>query len=178
MEFFVILGAAAGVGALLFLLVSWQFSAMQQHQEQRNETLRYEIVKLDDRIKKIEQLEARRSRILARKQVIEKLQQSRSQIVHLFDQLVRTLPDGVRLFDLKQQGPKLTLNGVAESNAKVSTYMLSLEASDWLKEPELTISESSTEDDRADRYNFELNVTDFDKDAVNPDDVADDEGAS
>lgn len=175
-EFFVILGAAAMIGLLLFLLVGWQIGNLQDNQDQRNQKLKNEIALLDRRIKKIEELEAKRSRILARKQVIEELQKSRSQIVHLFDELVRTIPDGVRLGDLKQQGTKLTLSGVAESNAKVSAYMRSLEASEWMKDPDLSITQASTEENNLDRYKFELSVTVINKGAEEEGEFAEEAG--
>jgi len=176
-EFYVILAGAALIGGLLFLSIHWYIGELQDAQDRRNQKLTDEIAQLDRSIREIEELEAKRSRILARKQVIEELQKSRSQIVHLFDELVRTIPDGVRLSDLKQQGNRLTLTGVAESNAKVSAYMRSLEASDWMKEPDLSITETTEEDDRIGRYNFSLSVTVINKDADEEDSYADEEVA-
>ena len=107
------------------------------------------------------------------KQVIEELQKSRSQVVHLFDEMVRTIPDGVRLTSLKQQGNRLTLNGMADSNAKVSAYMRSLEASEWMKSPDLSITQSTEAGEiQGDRYEFTLNVTVVNK---NAEEGADDE---
>lgn len=157
-EFYVMLAAAAVLGALLFGAVTWHIGKLQESQEARNQLLRNEIAILDRRIREIEQLEAKREALLARKNVIEELQKNRSKIVHLFDQLVRTIPDGVRLSSLQQQGNRLTLEGFAESNAKVSAYMRSLGASEWLHSPELNITEVS-EQQGADRYRFTVVVT-------------------
>ena len=159
-EFFVILAGAAVLGGLVFMMVSWHIGNLHANQDQRNQTLQNEIAVLDRRIKEIEELETKRARLLARKNVIEELQKNRSKIVHLFDQLVRTVPDGVSLTGIKQEGEKLTLDGVAESNAKVSAYMRSLDDSDWMRNPDLTISEvRDAESSSGDRYRFTVVVT-------------------
>jgi type IV pilus assembly protein PilN len=160
-EFYALLGVAAVLGVLLFFATSTYITNLQQSQEARNQMLRNEIALLDRDIKKIEQLEATRSKLLARKAVIEELQKSRSQIVHLFDDMVHTIPDGVRLDSLKQQNNKLTLEGVAESNAKVSAYMRQLDGSDYMKDPDLSISRFApdTASLREDSYDFSLAVT-------------------
>ena len=142
-EFYALMGAAAVIGVLLFFATSTYITNRQQSQEARNQMLRNEIALLDRDIKKIEELEATRSKLLARKAVIEELQKSRSQIVHLFDDMVRTLPEGVSLSSLTQKGKKLTLDGTAESNAKVSAYMRQLDASDYMQNPDLSISAKS-----------------------------------
>lgn len=158
-EFYIILAGAAAVGALLFAAWWMHLSELQKGQDDRNKMLRDEIAILDERIKKIEELEAQRERLLARKNVIEELQKNRSQIVRLFDQLVRTMPDGVRLTAIKQQGDRLTLDGMAESNAKVSAYMRNLDDSDWLSNPDLDITEiAEGEGSAGERYRFTVNV--------------------
>ena len=156
-EFFVILGGAAALGLVAFLGVNWQIGKMQEFQDSRNQTLRNEIAMLDRRIQRIEELEKRRSDMLARKRVIEELQKSRSEVVHLFDQIVRTIPDGVRLDTIKQQGARLTLDGLAESNAKVSAYMRNLEASEWMRAADLKITQAEGEG-RRQTYDFKLEV--------------------
>src|SRR3546814_6338235 len=95
--------------------------------EERNAYLKTQISQVDTKIKEIEELDRQKSRLLARKEVIEQLQANRSQMVHLFDSLVRTIPDGVVLTSIKQEGEKLTLEGRSQSNARVSTYMRNLE---------------------------------------------------
>src|SRR5690606_18706657 len=90
----------------------------------------------------IDELDRQKARLLARKEVIEQLQANRSQMVHLFDSLVRTIPDGVVLTTIKQEGEKLTLEGRSQSNARVSTYMRNLEGSGWMTKPDLSIIEA------------------------------------
>lgn len=156
-EFYVLLGGAALLGVLAFFAVSFQIGQMQDFQDSRNQTLRNEIAVLDRRIRRIEELEKRRADLLARKVVIEELQKSRAEIVFLFDQIVRTIPDGVRLDSIKQQGTRLTFDGIAESNAKVSAYMRQLEASPWMRAADLNITEAEG-DGRRQTYNFKLEV--------------------
>lgn len=149
--------AAAFAAALVVLLIIWRFNAMIDGQNARNEYLRQEITKVDAKIKEIEELEKTRTNLLNRKKVIEDLQASRSMMVHLFDDLVKTIPDGVRLNSIKQAGDVLTLEGFAESNARVSEYMRNLEGSDWMGNPDLRIVEAKGPDKRS-RYQFTLTV--------------------
>lgn len=136
------LGLAALAGVLVsFLIVSF-YSGRISTQNARNQYLRDEITKVDSQITEITELDKKKSRLLARKEVIEQLQASRSQMVHLFDSLVKTIPDGVTLTAIKQEGDILTLTGRAQSNARVSTYMRTLEGSGWMSKPELNIIEA------------------------------------
>ena len=156
-EFYAILGAAALAGLLVFGAIWYQHKLWIDGQIARNNYLRTEITALDEKIKEIQALEKTRSQLLARKAVIEQLQASRSKMVHLFDDLVRTIPEGVRLVSIKQDGEQLTLEGVAESNARVSTYMRNLEASEWVSNPQLAIVEARGSNARS-RYAFTLRV--------------------
>ena len=141
-EFVGMLGLAALCGVLVsFLIVSW-YSGRISSQTGRNEYLRGEITKVDGQIKEIEELDKKKGKLLARKEVIEQLQANRSQMVHLFDSLVRTIPDGVTLTSIKQEGEILTLGGRSQSNARVSTYMRNLEGSGWMTGPDLNIIEA------------------------------------
>ena len=141
-EFAGMLGLAALGGLLLaFLIVSF-YNGRISSQESRNEYLRGEINKVDAQIKEIDELDRKKSKLLARKEVIEQLQSNRSQMVHLFDSLVRTIPDGVILTGIKQEGEKLTLEGRSQSNSRVSTYMRNLEGSGWMTKPDLSIIEA------------------------------------
>lgn len=154
-EFYGLLGASALAAALVgFFIVSY-YNGQIDGQNQRNAYLQAEIRKLDSQIKEIAELDRKKAQLLARKQVIEELQSSRSQMVHLFDELVRTLPDGVRLTSIKQAGDLLTLEGLSQSNARVSTYMRNIEASGWMKEPDLSIIEAKG-DDKALPFAFTL----------------------
>ncbi len=108
-----------------------------EDQEGRNRLLKTEIVKLDEQIKEIDKLREQTQALLARKQVVETLQANRTEAVHLLDQMVRQLPDGIYLKSLKQTGAKVVVVGYAQSNARVSTLMRSIDASPWLQQPEL-----------------------------------------
>ena len=124
-EFMVMLGASAlGAAVLAFAIVSWH-GAQVDGQHERNDYLKAQIATLDQQIVEIEQLQA-----------------NRSQMVHLFDSLVRTIPDGVVLTSIRQEGEVLRLEGRAQSNARVSTYMRMLETSGWMSRPELEIIEA------------------------------------
>jgi type IV pilus assembly protein PilN len=156
-EFYMMLGAAALAGVLIVLGIVGIFSARIDNQIGRNEYLRAEIARLQPQIQEIERLEERRQQLIARKDVIERLQANRTQIVHLFDELVRTIPEGVRLSAIKQAGPQLTLEGFAQSQARVSTYMRRLEGSEWLTQTDLNIIEAKGEDPGS-RFAFTLRV--------------------
>lgn len=145
-EFYGLLGASALAAVLLGFLVVSYYNGQLEGQGERNAFLQAEIRKLDAQIKEIEDLDRKKSQLLMRKQVIEELQASRSQMVHLFDELVRTIPDGVRLTSIKQAGEVLTLEGQSQSNARVSTYMRNIEASGWMREPDLSIIEAKGDD--------------------------------
>jgi len=141
-EFGVMLVLAALAGLALWFLVNTYYNNQIDGQNERNAYLQTEITQVDGKIKEIEELDKQKARLLARKEVIEQLQANRSQMVHLFDSLVRTIPDGVVLTSIKQEGEKLTLEGRSQSNARVSTYMRNLEGSGWMTRPELSIIEA------------------------------------
>lgn len=145
-EFYVMLGAAAIAGLLLSFLLWFHYDRQVSGQTARNDFLKDEIAKVQAQNKEIEKLDEQKRRLLARKDVIEKLQANRSQMVHLFDSLVRTIPDGVMLANIKQEGEVLTLQGRAQSNARVSAYMRNLETSGWMTKPELSIIEAKPEE--------------------------------
>ncbi|MFA5683391.1 MAG: PilN domain-containing protein [Lysobacteraceae bacterium] len=156
-EFYGLLGACAVLGLLIAFAVVSYVGGLVENQQARNNYLTQEIQRLETKIKEIETLEKQRADLLQRKQVIEELQASRSQMVHLFDELVRTIPDGVRLNSIKQAGQRLTLMGIAQSNARVSSYMRALQQSGWITNPDLNIIEAKGED-RTMPYQFTLNV--------------------
>ena len=141
-EFGILLGLSALGGVLAALLLWAWYNARIDNQEGRNTYLKDQIAQVDTQIKEIEALDRQKEQLLARKQVIEELQSNRSQMVHLFDSLVRTLPDGVSLTTIKQDGQTLTLGGRSQSNARVSTYMRNLEGSGWMTRPELSVIEA------------------------------------
>jgi type IV pilus assembly protein PilN len=125
------------LGLAVVGLVHGFLSAQIDNQKSRNTLLKGEIVKLDDQIKEIDKLRDQIQQVLARKQVVETLQANRSEAVHMFDQLVRQLPDGVYLKSVKQSGSKVQMIGYAQSNARVSTLMRNIEGSPWIDKPEL-----------------------------------------
>ena len=145
-EFYGMLGFAALSGVVLSGLLWFFFSQQISGQNERNAYLDAEIAKVKEQNKEIDRLDVQKKRLLDRKKVIEELQGKRSQMVHLFDSLVRTIPDGVVLTALKQEGDTLTLDGRTQSNARVSAYMRNLEASGWMSSPELTIIEARAQD--------------------------------
>ena len=128
--------AAAIVG-----LIHFQMQAKIDYQLSRNRFLQNEILKVDEEIKEIAELQKVRRSLIERMEVIQDLQASRPSIVHLFTEIVSTVPNGVYLKTLTQSGGNLLVNGEAESNARVSTYMRNLAASDWLKNPNLSVIE-------------------------------------
>jgi type IV pilus assembly protein PilN len=127
----------AVLGLAVIGLVHIIIAARIENQNSRNALLKTEIAKLDEQIKEIDKLREQTQALLARKQVVETLQSNRTEAVHLLDQLVRQLPDGLYLRSIKQNGAKVTLVGYAQSNARVSTLMRNIEASPWLTSPEL-----------------------------------------
>ncbi|MBB6367721.1 PilN domain-containing protein [Xanthomonas sp. PPL568] len=148
-EFYSMLGLAAFAGVLLAGLIWFYYDLQISGQNERNAYLQTEIEKVQAQNKEIDTLDEKKRRLLARKQVIEELQAKRSQMVHLFDSLVRTIPDGVVLTSVKQEGDMLTLEGRSQSNARVSTYMRNLEGSGWMTNPELTVIEAKAQDKEA-----------------------------
>lgn len=166
-DFYGMLGAAAVGGVLLTGLIWFYYSNQITGQHARNDFLTQKIAEVKKQNEEIDRLDTQRDRLLARKAVIEELQAKRSQMVHLFDSLVRTIPDGVVLTGIKQEGDVLTLSGRTQSNARVSTYMRNLEGSGWMKSPELTIIEAKAQENaqgsavvdvKALPYMFELKV--------------------
>lgn len=131
-----IIGSAL-VGLAIVVLGHFVIAGMKDHQDQRNAFLKTEIAKLDVQIKEIAQLKEKTNALLARKQVVEALQVNRAEVVHLFDELARRLPDGMYLKNMKQAGNALTLTGYAQSSARVSTLMRNIEDSEWLDAPQL-----------------------------------------
>ncbi len=155
--------------ALTFLIISYH-NGQIDGQKDRNAYLGQQITEVDAAIAEIEKLDEQKARLLARKEVIEELQANRSQMVHLFDSLVRTIPDGVVLTSIKQDSQTLTLDGRAQSNARVSTYLRNLEGSGWMSSPDLSIIEAAG-DDKALPYQFTLQVK-----LANPNEPVDSDG--
>ena len=136
-DFGVLAGLSVLAMAVVVLSVHAYFSGRIEFQESRNAYLQRQIALLDERIREIEELDQEKSRLLARMEIIQQLQASRPEIVHLFDELVETLPDGVYLTRLAQKGRSLNLEGVAQSNARVSSLMRNMDDSAWMENPAL-----------------------------------------
>ncbi|HEX4926716.1 MAG TPA: PilN domain-containing protein [Burkholderiales bacterium] len=136
-HFYIVAGGTAILGALIVGLMHTYYAEKIDTQERRNQFLQTEIAKLDKEIAEINKLKDEVRALLARKQIIETLQTDRAQTVHLLDDLVKRMPEGVYLRSLSQKGLRINLLGYAQSNARVSTLMRNIEASPWLGNPEL-----------------------------------------
>src|SRR3982074_1071681 len=142
------MGAAGGAifAAIIFVLGGkLLYSSWTDAQNEKNTLLKKEIVKLDAQIADIQDLENRRQRLLARMEIIEKLQRKRPEIVHLFDEIVKTVPDGIYLTQIKETGKKLEMKGVAQSSTRVSTFMRNIDSSSWMDNPQLQVVESAND---------------------------------
>lgn len=138
-QFMFALGATAAASAALVLLaLTWANSTLE-NQIRRNDFLKAQIREVDAQIKEIKELEKVKANLIARMQVIEELQQNRTEVVHYFDELVETIPDGTFLTSLKQTGKSTLIKGTAESNARISEYMKALDSSDWFANPNLVV---------------------------------------
>ena len=157
-EFLIMLGMAGAAGVAAFLGAMFWMDARIENQIDRNNYLTAQIKEVEKKLTEIEDLEKTRNKLLQRKQVIEQLQANRSQMVHMFDELVHTIPEGVRLTALKQVGDILTLEGVAQSNASVATYMRNVEASPWLGHPDLKKTEIKRTNEKRMPYDFAMDV--------------------
>lgn len=134
------IGLGAAVMMVLILVYAFlHVTALIDEQNRRNDFLKEQIAVVDKQIAEIKEIEKKRAALVARIQVIQKLQEDRAQIVHMFDDLARRLPEGVYLSALKQQGQSFTLTGTAQSNARVSDFMRKLDASEWFSVPDLDI---------------------------------------
>ena len=147
------------LGAILVLIIGLFFDQQISYQEARNQQIQIEINRLQQRINRIAELEKTRNRLLSRKQVIESLQASRSLTVELLDKLAKTIPVGVTLVTVRQQGKNLTLEGTSQSNARVSAYLQSLEDMDLFVRPELQyVRASKKPSSRTETYEFAIRV--------------------
>ena len=142
-EFTIAAGGAIFAAFVFALGGKLVYSSWTDSQMEKNNLLKKEIVKLDAQIADIQDLENRKQRLVARMDIIEKLQRKRPEIVHQFDELVRTVPDGVYLSSLKQTGNKLEIKGVAQSSTRVSTFMRNIDSSSWMDNPQLQVVETA-----------------------------------
>ena len=143
-EFLTILALVVLFAGALVFLGDRYVNGRIDHQNERNAFLKKEITLLDARIKEIEELQARRAQLLDRMKIIEDLQGKRPIIVRVFDELARTLPDGVYFSELAMKGAELSVKGGAESNSRVSNLMRQMDGSEWLTAPNLTAVKAVT----------------------------------
>jgi type IV pilus assembly protein PilN len=136
-EFLVAMGGALVAGIIVVVAVMFAFSQMINTQKDRNARLTEEIAVLDRSISEIDGLERQKERLLARMEIIEQLQRSRPEVVHLFDEMSRQLPEGVYLTGLKQTGSQVELKGVAQSSTRVSALMRNIDGSEWFADPDV-----------------------------------------
>ena len=157
-QFLVALGGVFILGALLVLAGDRYLNTQIENQIARNNFIQQEISALDGRIREIAELKEKRGQLLERMKIIQDLQGNRPIIAHVFDEIVRTIPDGVYLTALKMVGKEITISGVAESNNRVSTLMRNLDASDWLALPLLSGVKTATESllDQANDFNLSV----------------------
>lgn len=136
-QFFIMLGVVLVAGAAIWGVVHTYLDGQLTNQKARNSYLDGEIVKLDKEIAEINKLKEQTAALLKRKQVVETLQSNRAEVVHLLDQLIRQLPDGMYLKSIKQTGTKVAISGYTQSQARVSTLMRNLEGSQYLQNANL-----------------------------------------
>lgn len=159
-NFFVMLGVVVAMGAAIWFGVHTYLDSALTNQQARNKYLEQEIVKIDKEIAEINKLKEQIAALLKRKQVVETLQSNRAEVVHLLDQLVRQLPDGMYLKTIKQQGVKVTISGYTQSQARVSTLMRNLEGSQYLQKANLVeIKSASTGGQRLNEFTMNIEVT-------------------
>jgi type IV pilus assembly protein PilN len=143
LKFLVALGGSAIAAVAVAGIGYMMMDSMVSAQDARNAKLKDEIAYLDKQIEKINSLEADKARFIARMDVIEKLQRSRPEIVHIFDEIARQLPDGVYLTAISQNGTRLRFEGIAQSSTRVSAFMRNIDGSNYLKNPELEIVQTN-----------------------------------
>jgi type IV pilus assembly protein PilN len=154
-EFMVAAGGAVIASIVLIGVGKLLYTGWTDSQIEKNNILRKEIAKVDAQIADIQDLQNRKQRLLARMEIIEKLQRKRPEIVHLFDEIVKTVPEGVYLTGIKQTGNKLEIHGVAQSSTRVSTFMRNIDSSVWMDNPVLLVVESA-KDSQTGGSNFTL----------------------
>lgn len=159
-KFFITLGGVVLIGAAIWGVVHFHLSDQYDTQKGRNKYLDEEIAKLDKQIEEIKKLREQIASLLSRKKVVEALQANRSEVVYLLDQLVRQLPDGVFLKSIKQTGNKVTISGLTQSQARVSTLMRNLESSPHLENPGLIeIKAIQQGNQRINEFTMTINVS-------------------
>lgn len=145
-QFVSILGGAAFLMLAIIGYVHFHVDGMIDYQNSRNSFLESEIAKVEEKIKEIRELEAQKKQLLNRMNIIQELQTRRPMVVHMLDKLVKALPEGLFLTKVDQNGAELTLEGMAQSNARVSAFMRNLDGSDWFASPKLEVIQVQDKD--------------------------------
>lgn len=156
-EFFTVLGGTAIVFGGVVLLVHLYIAGIIDYQESRNNILKKEITVVEGKIKQIKELERQKEQLIARMRVIEQLQSNRPEVVHLFDEIAMIVPEGLYITSITQKGRSIEITGKAQSNARVSALMRSLEASKWFTNPKLSVISTRVEKSQKSRE-FTLTV--------------------
>ena len=164
-QFFTIMIMSLALMILIILATHLQINRMINTQESRNSLLTSVIKTVDTQLTEIKNLESEKQRLLDRMKIIQQLQRDRPEVVRLFDDLARTVPNGIFLTAVKQQGKGLTIDGVAQSNARVSSFMRNLDSSKSMAEPNLSVIESDKGKQLSGR-NFKLDVSHITEDSV------------
>jgi len=138
-EFVSGIGLGVLVTCLIMLIVYMYVESLKEYQGQRNSMIKNEIAVLDKKIQEIKDIEDKKNKLLTKIEVIQKLQESRPEVVHLFDELAKITPEGIYLSKLSQSGGNLTLEGKAESNARVSAFMRAIDNSQWMNSSNLSV---------------------------------------
>jgi type IV pilus assembly protein PilN len=158
-EFISLAGLAALITLLALGLVHFYIDGLKEHQEQRNKLLQDEIAGLDVKIVEVKSIGERKSKLLSKIDLVQRLQESRPEIVHLFDEIPRATPDGVFLTKFAQTGANLTFEGKTQSNARVSAFMRAVETSPWLQSPKLDVIKSQDKANGEQNSEFILRAT-------------------
>jgi type IV pilus assembly protein PilN len=158
-KFLETIGLSVLLTLIIFGLVHMYIEGLKAYQEQRNRMLQTEIALLDKKIIEIKSIEEKKSKLLSKIELIQKLQKSRPEIVHLFDEIPKATPDGVFLTKFTQKGSELTFEGKSQSNARVSAFMTAIDASSWLQTPTLNVIQKPEKTDSEQLSDFSLHAT-------------------
>lgn len=157
-DFFIFAGSAAFAMVVVVVFLHFFFTSLIDYQDERNAFMQAEIKKVEAQIKEIQELEKKKAQLIARMQVIDQLQKNRPEIVHMFDELVRLVPEGMYLTSIVQKDRTITIEGIAQSNARVSALMRALDASEWFTNPVLDVIQSKTGKGEEGLQSFKLRV--------------------
>ena len=141
-DFYIAMALSVVAGFIILGLIHAYIDGLKAYQEQRNQILKNEITFLDKKIVEIKDIEEKKKKLLAKIDLIQKLQESRPEIVHLFDEIPKITPDGIFLTKFTQTGPDLIFEGKSQSNARISALMRAIESSPWLQKPTLNVIQS------------------------------------